>query len=156
MPTRVSRSQTGAVIPVTWAKPQPPPVLLRHWKLTPLPGVTTTSAKTALAAALSRNISPALAQALVLLTLVTRAGDLAIAAVAGVGVAELVGTVPDVCAARPYRVSAAGRIVGQRAGQGRRADVAAVAEEAEDVYRHADRTGGAQAEIWSTIVTVKL
>ena len=56
-----------------WASPGLPPSVLRHWKLTPLPGVATTSAKAAPAAVPSRNIGPALAQALLLLIEVTRA-----------------------------------------------------------------------------------
>src|SRR5262249_48541424 len=49
------------------------PALVRHWKATPLPGVTTTSTKAALAAVPLRSITPALAPALVLVRLATRA-----------------------------------------------------------------------------------
>ena len=50
-----------------------PPVAGRAWKTTPLPGVTATNALVAPAVRVSRNITPALAQALVLVWLTTRA-----------------------------------------------------------------------------------
>ena len=50
-----------------------PPVVGRSWKTTPLLGVTGTNALVEPAVSVSRNITPALAQPLVLVWLTTRA-----------------------------------------------------------------------------------
>src|SRR5262249_58629111 len=72
VPARPSFTRAGAA-PATRAVPHGPPVLPRHWKLTPLPGVTTTSANVAPAPVPSRNMTPALAHGSVLTTEATRA-----------------------------------------------------------------------------------
>ena len=71
LPLRVSDSHWGAVTPAMAVSVDVPPVVVRRWKMTPLPGVTKILACIALAAVPSRSIKPAFAQTWVLVWLVT-------------------------------------------------------------------------------------
>jgi hypothetical protein len=73
-PSRRTRTQTGAapVTPVP-SGPAPDPATVRCWSAMPFEGVTSMNAKRAFAASVSRSITPALVQALVLVRLATRA-----------------------------------------------------------------------------------
>ena len=73
MPARVSRSQTGPWILGPVRVVAKPPCVARHWSSSPAPGVWTRSTKAAFASPEARIITPALAEALVFVWLVTRA-----------------------------------------------------------------------------------
>ena len=73
LPLRTSLTQYGAVLPVLVVSVLEPPVVVRRWKETPLPGVTTIMACFAFELTLSRIITPALAHGSVFSTLTTRA-----------------------------------------------------------------------------------
>src|SRR5688572_25848018 len=72
-PERVSLRYTGAATPATTVLTLVPPVAVRLWKVTPLAEDTNTAALIDPAAVDSRTIKPALAHALVLVMLLTRA-----------------------------------------------------------------------------------
>src|ERR1043166_4672925 len=73
LPTRCTRTQYGALSPLTVIDEDEAPVLVRHWNETPAPGVTKHEPCVELALSDSRIITPAFAQGSVFCTPVTRA-----------------------------------------------------------------------------------
>jgi hypothetical protein len=61
-PVRTSCTHRGTTTPATWLIAVEPPVRVRRWNITPLPGVINTAAFMDPAAVLSRIITPDLAQ----------------------------------------------------------------------------------------------